>query len=255
MNEIRALAAAVPSVIDGLSLLVSHTLDASNRRCCSWLSLAFPPHLKCHKGGERGRRGVFLTSLRAPLFGGSLCRSLCYTPVAAGVVLPCSCILKLPCTLAQVTAGSQTTYAWVYLVIFTRKWCNRWLSTSNTTQMVSILFMPFIFPFFICLFSQAACLCSFVSWKLTEVFLWCFFYESHLPYPQLFKIKKRVIQKKRDNLCFNNSGNVIFLSASSVSLRGDNLEYLVCLDFFDFFFLFWTRATLPVNVLLDTGWR
>lgn len=170
MNEIRALAAAVPSVIDGLSLLVSHPLAEANRSSRSRLSPPFPPFLETSPTG----RGCFWSQVVW------LRRILCYTPAAAGVALPCSCVLKLSCMSAQVTAGSLTTYAWVRQVIVTTEWCNGWLSTSNTnfTQMLNR------HNFFIYFYKLFISVCLFVSWNLNKSLfslLFLNFYESLLP--------------------------------------------------------------------------
>lgn len=178
MNEIRALAAAVPSVIDGLSLLVSHPLAEANRSSRSRLSPPFPPFLETSPTG-RGHSWPQVVWLR---------RILCYTPAAAGVALPCSRVLKLSCMSAQVTAGSQTTYAWVRRVIFTTEWCNGWLSTSNTnlTQMLNgHNFFSIVFIFFKFFFTSCLLLSAYLSagtWSnLCLVFFFLSFYESLLP--------------------------------------------------------------------------
>lgn len=194
MNEIRALAAAVPSVIDGLSLLVSHPLAEANRSSRSRLSPPFPPFLETSLTG-RGHSWPQVVWL---------CRILCYTPAAAGVALPCSRVLKLSCVSAQVTAGSQTTYAWVRRVIFTTEWCNGWLTTSNTnlTQMLNgHNFFSIVFIFFIYFYKLFISVCLFVSWNLIKSlfsllffeFLWITFALTAAVYD-----KKRVLQEKTE---------------------------------------------------------
>lgn len=171
MNEIRASAAAVPSVIDGLSLLVSHTLAAANHSSCYRLSPGFSPFFEMSQTGVVAGGGGLRS---AGAFAGSYVTHLSQLVLCSLVPAFSSCRarwLRWRQGVKQDTHESATSTVLTNDIMGDsvpqplQKW-------SQFVCYYTIYFPLFLFmSLFVCFYKLLICVCLFVSRKLTVVFL------------------------------------------------------------------------------------